>query len=48
MGMEEFYGIINWDWSQVRNASFLHRIASLQLPFQGNNIITKLQYLEFG
>ncbi|KAK2438462.1 glycosyl hydrolase 5 family protein [Trifolium repens] len=38
MGMEEFYGIINWDWSQVRNASFLHRIASLQLPFQGPGI----------
>lgn len=35
IGMEEYYGVLNWDWSQVRNASFLHRIASLQLPFRG-------------
>ncbi|KEH20742.1 putative cellulase [Medicago truncatula] len=38
IGMEEFYGIFNWDWTQVRNASFLQRIASLQLPFQGPGI----------
>lgn len=38
IGMEEFYGILNWDWTQVRNASFLQRIASLQLPFRGPGI----------
>ncbi|KAL9329629.1 hypothetical protein ACSQ67_004632 [Phaseolus vulgaris] len=38
VGMEEFYGILNWDWNQVRNASFLNRISSLQLPFRGPGI----------
>jgi hypothetical protein len=40
IGMEEFYGVLNWDWTQVRNATFMQRIYSLQLPFRGNNIIT--------
>lgn len=39
VGMEEFYGILNWDWSQVRNLTFLNRISSLQLPFRGNNTL---------
>ncbi|KAE9610332.1 hypothetical protein Lal_00006595 [Lupinus albus] len=38
VGMEEFYGILNWDWTQVRNTSFLHRISALQLPFRGPGI----------
>ncbi|KAG2410439.1 uncharacterized protein HKW66_Vig0011040 [Vigna angularis] len=38
VGMEEFYGILNWDWSQVRNLTFLNRISSLQLPFRGPGI----------
>ncbi|QCD84647.1 endoglucanase [Vigna unguiculata] len=38
VGMEEFYGILNWDWSQVRNPSFMNRISSLQLPFRGPGI----------
>lgn len=38
IGMEEFYGILNWDWTQLRNISFIQRIASLQLPFQGPGI----------
>lgn len=36
---EEVYGLLNLNWTQVRNIGFLHRITSLQLPFQGNNIV---------
>ncbi|KAK7359041.1 hypothetical protein VNO77_00986 [Canavalia gladiata] len=39
IGMEEFYGILNWDWTQVRNTTFLNRITALQLPFRGPGII---------
>ncbi|KAK7318680.1 hypothetical protein RJT34_03385 [Clitoria ternatea] len=39
IGMEEFYGLLSWDWSQVRNTAFLNRISTLQLPFQGPGII---------
>lgn len=35
VGMEEFYGLLNGDWSQVRSESFLQRISAVQLPFQG-------------
>ncbi|OIW00378.1 hypothetical protein TanjilG_05728 [Lupinus angustifolius] len=38
VGMEEFYGILNWDWTQVRNTSLLQRISALQLPFRGPGI----------
>ncbi|MED6119347.1 hypothetical protein PIB30_010855 [Stylosanthes scabra] len=39
VGMEEFYGLLNWDWSQVRNSTYLHKISALQLPFRGPGII---------
>ncbi|KAF8017440.1 hypothetical protein BT93_H2575 [Corymbia citriodora subsp. variegata] len=35
VGMEEFYGLFNYDWSGVRNSSYLRRLSVLQLPFQG-------------
>ncbi|RDX61725.1 hypothetical protein CR513_60018, partial [Mucuna pruriens] len=35
VGMEEFYGILNSDWTQVRNTAFLQRISAIQLPFRG-------------
>ncbi|XP_027915564.1 glycosyl hydrolase 5 family protein-like [Vigna unguiculata] len=38
VGMEEFYGVLSWDWSQVRSISFLNRITALQLPFRGPGI----------
>ena len=37
-GMNEYYGLVNWDWLDVRNSSFLQRISSLQSPFRGMNI----------
>ncbi|KAL5169657.1 Glycosyl hydrolase 5 family protein [Glycine soja] len=35
VGMEEYFGILNSDWIQVRNTSFLQRISAIQLPFKG-------------
>ena len=35
IGMEEFYGLLTWDWTQVRSTSFLNRISALQIPFRG-------------
>ncbi|XP_030545046.1 glycosyl hydrolase 5 family protein-like [Rhodamnia argentea] len=35
VGMEEYYGLFNYDWSGVRNSTFLRRISALQSPFQG-------------
>lgn len=35
VGMEEFYGVLNWDWCEPRNSSFLEKISAIQTPFQG-------------
>ncbi|XP_076955581.1 glycosyl hydrolase 5 family protein-like [Bidens hawaiensis] len=35
VGMEEFYGVLNWDWCGPRNSSFLDKISAIQTPFQG-------------
>ncbi|CAI9093059.1 OLC1v1028465C1 [Oldenlandia corymbosa var. corymbosa] len=35
VGMNEFYGIYNWNWCEVRNSSLLQKISVLQAPFQG-------------
>ncbi|THG20819.1 glycosyl hydrolase 5 family protein-like [Camellia sinensis] len=35
IGLEEFYGVFNWNWCEARNSSFLERISAIQLPFQG-------------
>ncbi|KAL7610229.1 glycosyl hydrolase 5 family protein [Lactuca sativa] len=35
VGMEEFYGVLNWDWCGPRNSSFLEKISAVQSPFQG-------------
>ncbi|KAI3779499.1 hypothetical protein L2E82_09220 [Cichorium intybus] len=34
VGMEEFYGVLNWNWYEPRNSSFLEKISPLQSPFQ--------------
>ncbi|KAI3730897.1 hypothetical protein L1987_62077 [Smallanthus sonchifolius] len=33
IGMEEFYGLLNWNWGEPRNSSFLKKISPLQSPF---------------
>ncbi|KAF5194225.1 Glycosyl hydrolase 5 family protein [Thalictrum thalictroides] len=35
MGMDETYGVLNWDWCGIRNSSFIQKISALQTPFQG-------------
>ncbi|KAI3817525.1 hypothetical protein L1987_11319 [Smallanthus sonchifolius] len=34
IGMEESYGLLNWNWGEPRNSSFLKKISPLQSPFQ--------------
>ncbi|CAI9113120.1 OLC1v1013662C1 [Oldenlandia corymbosa var. corymbosa] len=34
VGLNETYGIFNWNWSEVSNPSLLKRISVLQTPFQ--------------
>ncbi|EXB82480.1 hypothetical protein L484_027655 [Morus notabilis] len=35
VGMNEYYGVLNWDWNEIRNASVLQKISAIQYPFQG-------------
>ena len=35
IGVNEYYGVLNWNWCETRNSSFLQRITALQSPFQG-------------
>ncbi|KAI7742630.1 hypothetical protein M8C21_029588 [Ambrosia artemisiifolia] len=41
IGMEETYGLLNWNWRELRNSSFLEKISPLQSPFQapGSNAL---------
>ncbi|KAK8943360.1 hypothetical protein KSP40_PGU005554 [Platanthera guangdongensis] len=41
LGMEEFYGVLTYDWCRPRNATFLNRISTLQSPFQGPGLISE-------
>lgn len=36
VGMSESYGVLQHNWCQTRNSSFMQRISSIQTPFQGN------------
>ncbi|KAL3501106.1 hypothetical protein ACH5RR_035555 [Cinchona calisaya] len=38
VGLNENYGIYNWNWCQTRNSSFLEKISALQSPFQGPGV----------
>ncbi|PIA51566.1 hypothetical protein AQUCO_01100429v1 [Aquilegia coerulea] len=35
MGMDETYGVLDWNWCGIRNSSFIEKISALQTPFQG-------------
>ncbi|KAJ8438555.1 hypothetical protein Cgig2_024644 [Carnegiea gigantea] len=35
VGLNEYYGLLNWNWYELRNASFLQRISVIQSPLQG-------------
>ncbi|XP_042519107.1 glycosyl hydrolase 5 family protein-like [Macadamia integrifolia] len=44
MAMNEYYGVLNWDWSEVRNPSFMQRLSALQSPFRGPGLSDQEQY----
>ncbi|CAL5349791.1 unnamed protein product [Camellia sinensis] len=44
IGLEEFYGVFNWNWCEARNSSFLERISAIQLPFQ-DKVFSFVSYL---
>lgn len=35
VGMNEHYGVLSWNWSEIRNSSLLQRLSVLHSPFQG-------------
>ncbi|KAG6713877.1 hypothetical protein I3842_05G175000 [Carya illinoinensis] len=35
IGLSEYYGVLDWNWHDIRNPSLLKRISTLQSPFQG-------------
>ncbi|KAG6713861.1 hypothetical protein I3842_05G174200 [Carya illinoinensis] len=35
IGLSEYYGVLDSNWRDIRNPSFLKRISTLQSPFQG-------------
>ncbi|KAK6922300.1 Glycoside hydrolase, family 5 [Dillenia turbinata] len=35
---DESYGLLDWNWGDVRNSTFLDRITPLQSPFQGPGV----------
>lgn len=37
VGLNEYYGLYNWNWSEIRNSSFLQRISALQSPLRGTH-----------
>ncbi|KAK9934538.1 hypothetical protein M0R45_021678 [Rubus argutus] len=38
VGMNEPYGLLNWNWTEIRNSSLLQRLSVLHSPFQGPGI----------
>ncbi|XWS22719.1 hypothetical protein CRYUN_Cryun29cG0060500 [Craigia yunnanensis] len=48
IGLNEYYGIVNWNWCEIRNSSFLEKISALQSPFRGPGLSeTKLHKVIF-
>ncbi|KAF3663543.1 putative proteasome subunit beta type-7-A-like [Capsicum annuum] len=35
VGLDEYYGVLDWNWFDIRNSSFLQRISVIRTPFQG-------------
>ncbi|KAI3842679.1 hypothetical protein MKX03_027343 [Papaver bracteatum] len=44
LGSEEFYGILDRNWCETRNSSFVKRLSSVQVPLQGPGISERSQY----
>ncbi|XVE85191.1 hypothetical protein DITRI_Ditri17bG0072000 [Diplodiscus trichospermus] len=48
IGLNEYYGILDWNWMEMRNSSFLEKISALQSPFRGPGLSeTKLHKVIF-
>ena len=39
VGLNEYYGILDWNWCEIRNSSFLERLSALQSPFRGKQTL---------
>lgn len=35
VGLNEYYGVLDCNWRDIRNSSFLERISAIRSPFQG-------------
>ncbi|KAL9151618.1 hypothetical protein ABFS82_11G063100 [Erythranthe guttata] len=35
VGLDETYGVYNWNWGEIRNQTTLQKISALQYPFRG-------------
>ena len=40
IGMNEYSGVLNWNWCEARNSTFLQQISALQSPFRGIAFVT--------
>ncbi|MBA0702090.1 hypothetical protein Goari_022292 [Gossypium aridum] len=48
IGLNEYYGFLNYNWCETRNSSFIERISALQSPFRGPGLSeTKLHKVIF-
>lgn len=47
-GLNENYGVLDWNWCNTRNAFFLQRISALQSPFRGILVMTNAIHLHFN
>ncbi|PON74653.1 1,4-alpha-glucan-branching enzyme [Trema orientale] len=39
IGMNEYHGVFNGDWNEIRNPGLLEKISTLQYPFQGPGLL---------
>ena len=46
VGMNEYYGVLNSNWSETRNSTFLQQISALQSPFRGMAFMASHKFLK--
>ncbi|EOA23742.1 hypothetical protein CARUB_v10016955mg [Capsella rubella] len=39
IGSDETYGVLDWDWSSIRNSTILQMISAIQTPFTGPGLM---------
>ncbi|CAN0929322.1 Glycosyl hydrolase 5 family protein [Linum grandiflorum] len=44
VGLSEVYGLLNVDWTELRNQSFIEKIKGIQAPFQGPGLAERRQH----